>query len=266
VTYDLFSALAHCHEHGVLHRDVKPGNLLVSSSGIIQLCDFGLAKPFLDEHNTPLPVPISYEQGTKGLCTLFYRPPEILLGGPANHPAIDIYSAGTVLAELVSGRPLFEGHNVVEQLSLVYDHLGTPTDNRWPTARQLPDYGKLDFISREPMTWSQTLPRVMECKHLSIFLDRVVALDPLERMSAVTALEHPLLCDQINNPSLRQMLVKEAIPPSLSTPPLIAPDDKVTMTRLALAMAENRRAFFSKHASSWSGADLPITTVNGVTF
>lgn len=103
VAFDIFSALNHCHSKGVLHLDVKAGNLLVSSRGIVQLCDFGLAKPYLQNGKS------NVGEESRGLCTLFYRPPELLLGGPADSPAIDNYSAGVVLSELLTGFPLFRG-------------------------------------------------------------------------------------------------------------------------------------------------------------
>jgi serine/threonine protein kinase len=265
VAHDLFEALAHCHGKGVLHRDVKPGNLLVSPSGTILLCDFGLAKPFLDEHSRPLPTPAPGATGTKGLCTLFYRPPEVLLGGPANHPAIDIYSAGLVLAELISGKPIFEGRNVVGQLSLIFDHLGTPTDTRWQGARLLPDYGKLEFTPKEPKSWSERLPRAMEHKDLPDFLDQLVNLDPSKRMSAAEALHNRFVnsdnIKSLTKPDFRQKLIDELIPASLQIPPLLAPNNSTVMTRLALGVASKRRSFLSRHLASWKGADLCTTTL-----
>ena len=106
ISFDLFSALDHCHSNDVIHCDIKPGNLLVSSTGTIQLCDFGLARPFSTESKDDSS---SGEEDAKGLCTLYYRPPELLLGGVADSPAVDTYSAGLVLAELVTGVPLFRG-------------------------------------------------------------------------------------------------------------------------------------------------------------
>jgi len=266
IAHDLFSALSHCHVLGVLHRDVKPGNLLVTPAGTIQLCDFGLAKPYLDEQSHPvsaLLTPSPGEIGTKGLCTLFYRPPEVLLGGPANHPAIDMYSTGTTLAELVGGKPLLVGHNVMEQLSVVFDHLGTPNNIRWPDARLLPDYGKLEFATKEPRPWSQRLPRVLECQDLPEMLDRLVVLDPAQRMSAAQALEHPFFAELETSAiaSLRsRLVVHELIPPSLQVPLLLAADDSTVMARLAVSMAAKRRTFL-KTLTAWQGAELPTATL-----
>jgi len=106
IAHDIFSALQHCHANGILHCDIKPGNLLVSSGGYIQLCDFGLARPYSTDQKMEN---IENQEDAKGLCTLYYRPPELLLGGVAETPAVDTYSAGLVLAELVTGVPLFRG-------------------------------------------------------------------------------------------------------------------------------------------------------------
>jgi negative regulator of the PHO system len=159
---DILSAVAHCHINGVLHGDIKPGNLLLSSNGIIQLCDFGLSTPFVikDESHRPIPTAASSDDlpwgEPKGLCTLFYRPPEILFGSFPSHPSADLFSTGLVLAELWIGTPLWQGQNVLGQLSLMFDALGTPDETTWPTVGALPDY--IPFHSKRPAkSWTDTL-------------------------------------------------------------------------------------------------------------
>lgn len=194
VANDMFSALQHCHTHGVLHRDVTPGNLLISYNGTIQLSDFGLSKPntqIVSDDREKLDKQ-SVATTSKGLCTRFYRPPEVLLGGSSSHASVDVYSAGLVIAELVSGgQPLFPGRNDIDQLGLIFQILGTPSRSRWPDATSLPDYGKVTFAPQVPRPWVMVLPRIGELEHLEDVLTGLIALDPSQRWSAGKALQAP---------------------------------------------------------------------------
>ncbi len=252
IAHDMFSALQHCHAHGVLHRDVTPGNLLISYHGIIQLSDFGLAKPVTQMVTDDLDG-ITHTSATttsQGLCTLYYRPPEVLLGGPSAHAAVDVYSAGLVLAELVSGgQPLFPGRNVIDQLGLVFRMLGTPTESHWPEAMSLPDYGKLMFAPQSPQPWTIVLPRVLELDHLELVLARLVALDPKQRWSATETLQSAWFQGQ---KASRQQVSEQLIPLQLCCEPLLMWSiDHNHAYRQAQAVAATRRSLLSINKSPW---------------
>ncbi|KAE9620642.1 hypothetical protein Lal_00019313 [Lupinus albus] len=118
----LLSGLDHCHSHGVLHRDIKGSNLLIDNNGVLKIADFGLASHFDPHHSVPL---------TSRVVTLWYRPPELLLG--ANHygVAVDLWSAGCILGELYTGRPILPGKTEVEQLHRIFKLCGSPSEDYW---------------------------------------------------------------------------------------------------------------------------------------
>jgi serine/threonine protein kinase len=249
MAHDILQAVAHCHAHGVLHRDVKPGNLLVTHHGSIQLCDFGLAKPFLDRQargdGELLPIPVSGASGTKGLCTLFYRPPEILFGASACHPSVDLYSSGLVVAELLVGTPLWQGSNVLGQLSVVFDALGTPDEAAWPTVKELPDY--MPFATKEAKPWTDILPQAAECPPLLELVSRLVVLNPHDRMTAQEAVEHLESVDSRLLPRVSRIKMQEELiqPSSLQIPSLEDHADTTTLSEVALKLAKERRTFLS---------------------
>jgi len=119
-----------CHENYVLHRDIKPNNLLIAADGNIKLADFGLARSFSDPYRAMSP----------GVITRWYRPPELLFGAQFYSGAVDIWSMGLVFAELIIRAPYLPADTDLKQISLIFEGVGAPTEENWPGVTQLPQY------------------------------------------------------------------------------------------------------------------------------
>jgi cyclin-dependent kinase 5 len=129
--YQLLQGMQFCHAHNILHRDLKPQNILINKNRILKLADFGLARAF------GIPVR-SY---SAEVVTLWYRPPDVLMGAQEYTTSIDMWSAGCIFAEIANaGKPLFPGNDVDDQLKKVFKVTGTPTERTWPGLTRLPEY------------------------------------------------------------------------------------------------------------------------------
>ncbi|KAL1932575.1 hypothetical protein VTP01DRAFT_8253 [Rhizomucor pusillus] len=176
--FQLLKGIAYCHENRVLHRDLKPQNLLITKRGELKLGDFGLARAFGIPVNT-----FSNE-----VVTLWYRAPDVLLGSRMYSTSIDIWSAGCIMAEMYTGRPLFPGTTNEDQLQKIFRLMGTPTEQTWPGVSHLPDYKPTQQIY-PPQHINQILPNV-DAVGLDL-LSRMLQYQPNLRISAKDALNHP---------------------------------------------------------------------------
>ncbi|KAI8096613.1 protein serine/threonine kinase [Halteromyces radiatus] len=180
--YQLLKGIAFCHEHRVLHRDLKPQNLLINKKGELKLGDFGLARAF------GIPVR-SY---SRDVVTLWYRAPDVLMGSKQYSTSIDLWSAGCIFAEMASGSPLFPGSSVSDQLQCIFKVLGTPTEETWPKVSQVPEY-KRDFEIFAPIPLESLLPKL---DPLGIdLLKKLLEYPPDKRITASDALQHPYFDD-----------------------------------------------------------------------
>ncbi|KDR12146.1 cyclin-dependent kinase 1-like isoform X2 [Zootermopsis nevadensis] len=176
--YQITQAILFCHQRRVLHRDLKPQNLLIDKNGVIKVADFGLGRAF------GIPVRVY----THEVVTLWYRAPEVLLGSSRYSCPIDMWSIGCIFAEMASKKPLFQGDSEIDQLFRIFRVLKTPTEEIWPGVSQLPDY-KTTFPN-----WTQynlmTHVKNIEEDGLDL-LKKMLIYDPLARISAKAALLHP---------------------------------------------------------------------------
>ncbi|KAH7338641.1 Pkinase-domain-containing protein [Rhizoctonia solani] len=182
-TYQLLAGLRYCHGHRILHRDLKPQNLLIDTNENLKLADFGLARAF----GIPL------RTYTHEVVTLWYRSPEVLLGSRHYSTAIDMWSVGCIVAEMVMhGQPLFPGDSEIDQIFKIFRLLGTPNEEVWPGVSQLPDY-KESFPQWSAVELSQTV-RGIDAQGLDLIAQTLI-YDTAHRISAKRALIHPYFND-----------------------------------------------------------------------
>ncbi|KAM4123480.1 hypothetical protein ACJW30_01G163300 [Castanea mollissima] len=181
--HQLLSGLKYCHDSGIIHRDIKAANILIDKNGVLKIADFGLANNY--RTNNPL---------TNRVVTLWYRAPELLLGAIHYKDGIDLWSAGCLLAEMLSGTAIMPGKTEVEQIDMIFRLCGTPSEEYWEKLKlhkkfRLPKYKRsLENAFRKFPESSLGLLRTL------------LALDPTHRGSASSALQDeffytsPLAC------------------------------------------------------------------------
>jgi len=186
----LLEGVAYLHRSKILHRDMKAANLLINNEGILQIADFGLARPYDD----PPPLPGKGNGDctrpyTTVVVTRWYRPPELLLQLRYYTPAIDIWGVGCVFAEMFKKRPILAGNSDVDQIHKIFDLVGSPTEDNMPGWSSLPGCDGVKTFQHRHSRLSQEF-RDQGSLFISL-LGELMRLDWRKRINALDALEHP---------------------------------------------------------------------------
>ncbi|OQR90288.1 cyclin-dependent kinase [Achlya hypogyna] len=177
----LLTGVAFMHGHKIMHRDIKASNLLLNNEGMLKIADFGLSR-YWNEVNA------KGGRYTNKVVTLWYRPPELLMGSTSYDYSIDIWSVGCIFAELLLGRAPMQGRNELEQLQCIYGLVGVPTRENWPNYDKLPnanvftpDAKHIKLIAER---FADQPPTTVD------LLSKMLTLDPAKRITALDALDH----------------------------------------------------------------------------
>ncbi|KAF0683886.1 Aste57867_24113 [Aphanomyces stellatus] len=177
----LLSGVAFMHGHKIMHRDIKASNLLLNNAGMLKIADFGLSR-YWNEANA------KSGRYTNKVVTLWYRPPELLMGSTNYDFSIDMWSVGCIFAELLLGRAPLQGRNELEQLQCIYGLVGVPTKENWPAYDKLPNANVFTPDAKHVCLLAE---RFKEFPAPTVdLLTQMLTLDPAKRITALDALDH----------------------------------------------------------------------------
>ena len=179
----LLNGLYVLHSNKIMHRDMKPANILITSAGKLKLADFGLARNLQTRHKT--------SRFTSTVITLWYRPPELLLGENNYNQSIDMWSVGSIMAELWTRKPIMRGENDQQQLNHIITLCGSINPEVWPGVEKLELYPKIKLPTQKRRRVMKYLTSIIpDDVHAVNLCDQMLRLDPSERIDADKALDH----------------------------------------------------------------------------
>ena len=181
IMQQLFNALFYIHGNRILHRDMKSSNILITKSGVLKLADFGLARAM----STRQP-----QRYTNRVVTLWYRPPEVLLGERNYGPPIDMWGAGCIMCEIWTRKPIMQGETEQHQIKYISQLCGSIRPEVWPGVDKLEYYTKLELPKDQKRKIRDRLMPYVKDSHAVDLIDKLLMLDPKKRIDSDAALNH----------------------------------------------------------------------------
>ncbi|XP_027629795.1 cyclin-dependent kinase 9 [Tupaia chinensis] len=196
----LLNGLYYIHRNKILHRDMKAANVLITRDGVLKLADFGLARAFSLAKNSQ---PNRY---TNRVVTLWYRPPELLLGERDYGPPIDLWGAGCIMAEMWTRSPIMQGNTEQHQLALISQLCGSITPEVWPNVDKYELFEKLELVKGQKRKVKDRLKAYVRDPYALDLIDKLLVLDPAQRIDSDDALNHDFFWSDPMPSDLKGML------------------------------------------------------------
>lgn len=181
LNHQMLAGLGYLHRRGILHRDMKGSNILLNGAGELKLADFGLARFYHKRKRGDY---------TNRVITLWYRSPELLMGETCYGPEVDTWSAGCIMLEIFTTKPVFQGSDEINQLEVIYSVMGTPDESSWPGITELPWYELVRPKDVVPPRFRSSFSKWLSPAALDL-VEGLLKFNPAERLLADDALEMP---------------------------------------------------------------------------
>jgi len=200
VMQQMCEGLFFIHNNKIIHRDMKAANILITKQGILKLADFGLARAIsINKQGHP-------NRYTNRVVTLWYRPPELLLGERNYGPAVDMWGAGCIMAEMWTRSPIMQGNTEQHQLTLIAQLCGAISAEVWPGVESLDLFSKLEIPRGVKRRVKERLKPYVKDAFACDLIDKLLSLDPTKRLDADNALNHDFFWTDPMPCSLDRML------------------------------------------------------------